>query len=223
MFLGHFAVGFGAKALAVRTSLGTLFLAAQLVDLIWPTLLLLGLERVRIVPGATRVTPLVFEHYPISHSLVGVLGWALGFALVYQALRRYPLGALVLGAAVLSHWLLDLVVHQPDLPLVPKRDAVVGFSLWDSMPATLLVELGLSAIGVWLYLRTTRAIDRTGVWALWALVVFLGLVYLGNLLGEPPPSTTAIAWVGQAQWLLVAWAYWVDRHRTVAPERSVSE
>lgn len=213
MFIGHFAVGLGAKAVAPRVSLGTLFLAAQFIDLLWPTLLLLGIERVRIDPGATRVTPLDFEHYPVSHSLAGVLIWALAFAVVYQALRRYPRGAMVLGAAVLSHWLLDAVVHRPDLPLYPGSSVLVGLGLWSSLAGTLLVELALFAGGLWLYLRTTQARDATGRWALWGLVAFLGIIYAANLFGTAPPSVDAIAWVGQAQWLLVVWGYWIDRHR----------
>ncbi|HEX9625304.1 MAG TPA: hypothetical protein VGA00_00020 [Acidiferrobacterales bacterium] len=106
MFLAHFAVGFGAKALAPRVSLGTLFLAAQFLDLLWPTLLL-GVERVEIRPGVTAFTPLDFVHYPISHSLVLVLAWGLAFGLVYGVLRRQPREALVLGVCVVSHWLLD--------------------------------------------------------------------------------------------------------------------
>jgi len=216
MFLGHFGVGMGAKALAPRVSLGTLFLAAQFVDLLWPTLLVLGIERVRIDPGATRVTPLDFAYYPITHSLAITILWGLAFALVYQALRRYPRGALILGAAVVSHWLLDAVVHRPDLPLYPGGP-LVGLELWSSLAATLAVELLTFAAGIGLYLRATRARDATGIWAFWGLVAFLGAVYAANLFGPPPPSVQAIAWVGHAQWLLVAWAYWVDRHRdTVA-------
>jgi membrane-bound metal-dependent hydrolase YbcI (DUF457 family) len=213
VFLGHFGVGFGAKAAAPRTSLGTLLLASQLIDLLWPTLLLVGVERVAIAPGITRVVPLDFTHYPISHSLAAVLLWAVLFGVAYQALRRYPRGALVCGLAVVSHWLLDLLTHRPDLPLVPGSDARVGLGLWGSLPATLLVELAVFAIGVFLYVRTTRASDRTGAVALWALVGFLLVIYAGNILGPPPPSVSAIAWLGQAQWLLVAWGYWIDRHR----------
>jgi membrane-bound metal-dependent hydrolase YbcI (DUF457 family) len=212
VFIGHFGVGLGAKALVPRVSLGSLFLAAQLIDLLWPTLLLLGIERVRIEPGATVVTPLDFEHYPVSHSLVAVIVWAVAFALVYQLIRKYPRGALVLGALVISHWLLDLVVHRPDLPLYPGS-ALLGFGLWNSLPATLVVELGIFAVGVWLYLRTTEAQDRTGKWALWSLLAFLLLVNFANLFGPPPDSVTAIAWVGHAQWLLVIWGYWIDQHR----------
>ncbi|HEX9181307.1 MAG TPA: hypothetical protein VF859_12975, partial [Burkholderiales bacterium] len=107
MFIGHFAAGFAAKAAAPRVSLGMLFLAAQLLDLIWPMLLLLGVERVSIVPGATAVTPLVFEHYPWSHSLAAVAGWALLMGGGYLLLHKQAAGAVVLGALVLSHWALD--------------------------------------------------------------------------------------------------------------------
>ena len=117
MFVGHFGVGFAAKAAAPRVSLGTLFLAAQLVDLLWPTLLLLGLEKVEIRPGITRVTPLDFVSYPISHSLLMAVVWAALFAGAYLLLRRHAAGALVAFAAVVSHWLLDLATHRPDLPL----------------------------------------------------------------------------------------------------------
>ncbi len=213
MFLGHFGIGFGAKAAAPKTSLGTLFLAAQFTDLLWPSLLLIGLETVEIAPGITRVTPLDFVAYPITHSLLAVLIWGTLFAAAYFLLKKYPRGAWVCGAAVISHWVLDLLTHRPDLPLIPGAASRVGFGLWNSLPATLVVELGIFAVGVWLYLQTTRAVDRVGTVALWMLVAFLSLVYLGNIFGPPPSDTVALAWVGQAQWLLVIWAYWIDRHR----------
>ena len=213
MFLGHFGVGFGAKAAAPKASLGTLFLAAQFVDLLWPSLLLIGLEKVEIAPGITRVTPLDFTEYPITHSLLTTLVWAALFAGAYYLLRRYRKGAWICAAAVLSHWVLDLLTHRPDLPLVPGGATRVGLGLWNSLPATLVVELGIFAIGVWLYVRTTRALDRVGSVALWSLVGFLVVIYFSNIFGPPPPSVIAIAVVGHAGWLLVIWAYWIDRHR----------
>lgn len=213
MFLGHFAAGFAAKSIAPRVSLGWLLLAAQFIDLLWPTLLLLGLERVSIVPGITTVTPLLFEHYPLSHSLLAVLLWAVLVGSSYFLLRRERFAALVLGALVVSHWLLDFIVHRPDLPLFPGSDAVVGLHAWSSLPLTLVIEGGLFALGVWLYCRVTMPRNAVGRWGLIALATFLLLVYAGNLLGEPPPSVEAIAWLGQAQWLLVLWGYWVDKHR----------
>jgi hypothetical protein len=213
MFVGHFGVGFGAKAGAPGASLGSLFLAAQFIDLLWPTFLLLGIERVRIEPGITRVTPLDFAHYPVSHSLLAVAGWAALVAAIYQLLRRYPRGAVVLGLAVLSHWLLDFVVHRPDLPLYPGGADLFGLGLWSSVGATVAVELPIFMGGLWLYLRATEASDEAGRWALWALVAFLVAIYVASLFGAPPPSVAALAWTGQAQWLLVGWGYWVDRHR----------
>ncbi len=215
MFLGHFAVGFAAKRYAPRASLGTLFLAAQFIDLLWPLLVLAGIERVRIAPGITVVTPLDFEHYPWSHSLLMVLVWGVLFAAVYFLIRRDRRGGLVLGLAVVSHWVLDWLTHRPDLPLAPGAERV-GLGLWNSFAGTLVVELGLFALGVYLYVRATRARDRVGSWALWSLVVFLAAIYAGNLFGAPPPDAMAIAWAGQAQWLLVAWGYWVDRHRVAS-------
>lgn len=215
MFVGHFAIGFAAKAVAPRASLGTLFAAAQFVDLLWPTLLLLGLERVRIAPGITLVTPLDFEHYPISHSLAAVIGWSLAFGLLYYALRGGARVAAVLAALVASHWLLDAIVHRPDLPLWPGSSMRVGLGAWDSLPLTFAIELALFGLGVWLYARTTQASDRIGRWAFVGLVVFMFGVYVSNLLSPPPPNVQAIAWVGHAQWLLVAWGYWIDRHRRV--------
>ena len=213
MFIGHFALGFAAKRVAPRVGLGALFLAAQFVDLLWPTLLLLGLERVTISPGITVVTPLAFVHYPISHSLLAVLGWSVLIGGGYFVVNRAWREAWLLALLVLSHWLLDAVVHRPDLPLTPFGEARVGLGLWNSFAATLLVETALFVAGCWIYARTTRALDAIGRWGFWSLVGFLLLVYAANLFGEPPPSEAAIAWVGQAQWLLVLWAFWLDRHR----------
>ncbi len=124
MFIGHFALGFAAKKAAPAVSLGTLFLAAQFIDLLWPTLLLLGIERVEIDPGNTVVTPLNFVHYPVSHSLVAVALWACVLAALYMLIRRSVRGALVIGLLVVSHWILDLVTHRPDLPILPGGPVV---------------------------------------------------------------------------------------------------
>lgn len=213
MFIAHFGVGFGAKSIVPKVSLGMLFLAAQFIDLLWPTLLLLGLEQVRIAPGATVVTPLVFESYPISHSLIAVIGWALLLGVGHYLLRRDTRVSLILATLVISHWLLDLIVHQPDLPLYPGSMTLAGLNAWSSLPLTLLLEGSVFAAGVGLYARSTTAADATGRWGFYGLVVFLLLTYAANLFGAPPPNETAIAWAGHAQWLLVLWGYWIDRHR----------
>jgi membrane-bound metal-dependent hydrolase YbcI (DUF457 family) len=160
-FLGHFAVALGAKRAAPKVSLGTLVLAAQFADLLWPILLLVGLEQVRIVPGITRVTPLDFVSYPYSHSLLAQAIWGLGIGIVYWAIRRDSGAAIVLGLLVPSHWLLDYIVHRPDMPLFPGS-ARYGLGLWNSVPITLAFEFGMLAIGTKLYLTTTREKDGTG-------------------------------------------------------------
>ena len=220
MFIGHFAAALAAKPLAPRASLGTLTFAAQWLDLLWPTLLLLGIERVRIEPGATASNPLVFEFYPWSHSLALVLFWAGVLAAVHFAARREFRSALVIAALVASHWLLDALVHVPDLPLAPGPSLRLGAGLWNHPAAALVLEFTLLAIGVAFYVRSTAARDRIGRWGLIAFVTLLALIQVGNAVGEPPPNVAASAWVGQAQWLLVAWAMWIDRHRS--PRRAAS-
>jgi hypothetical protein len=217
VFIGHYALGFGAKRLAPSVSLGALFLACQWADLLWPTLVMAGLESFTIRPGITAVTPLDFQHYPYSHSLLALLLWGTVLALIYRAVSGSPLrGAVVLGALVASHWLLDVIVHRPDLPLAPGTRLRLGLGLWNSIPATLAVEFGLYAVGVWLYSKATAARDRTGSVAFRALVTFLAVVQVANVLGPPPRSVGAVTASAQAMWLLVAWGYWVDRHRKPA-------
>jgi hypothetical protein len=206
MFLGHHAVAFAARPLAPRVSLGTLIAAALLVDLLWPILLILGLEHVRIAPGITAVTPLDFYDYPITHSLLTVVGWSVAMALL---VRKHPL---VVGATVLSHWVLDFITHRPDLPLWPGGPKV-GLGLWNSVAGTLLVEVSLFLVALFFYLRSTRARDRTGSIALWSLVAFTSIIYVMNFYSPPPPNVEAIGWLGVAQWLFVPWGYWIDRHR----------
>jgi hypothetical protein len=208
MFIGHHAAAFAAKRFAPDVSLGTLFAAAILLDLVWPILLLLGLEHVRVAPGITAFTPLDFYDYPITHSLLAAIGWSVAFAIL---VRRQPL---IVGATVLSHWVLDFVTHRPDLPLWPGGPKF-GLGLWNSVPATIVVEVGLFVAALIVYLRMTRARDRTGRVSLWLLVAFLAMVYIGNLYSPPPPNATAIGWAGLAQWLFVPWGFWIDRHREV--------
>jgi hypothetical protein len=215
MYIGHYAVALAAKRVAPKTSLGILLGAALFVDLLWPVFLLLGWERVKIDPGNTAFTPLAFVHYQITHRLLTVLGWALAAGLLYFAATRYRAGAITVGALVVSHWLLDLVAHRPDLPLVPGGSTLAGFGLWNSVAATLLVELALFAAGIYLYLIVTRARGRIGRYSLLVFVVLNLLIYLGNVLGPPPPNETALAWVALGVWLFPLWAWWFDRHPAV--------
>jgi hypothetical protein len=217
MFIGHFGLGFGTKKAAPTVSLGTLFIACQLADLIWPTLVLLGVERVEIQPGATAMTPLNFVSYPYSHSLLALCVWGAAFGIAYAVVRRSRfVPAVSLALLVVSHWVLDALTHRPDMPLTLTGTTRVGLDLWSSVPWTMAVELAIFAGGLALYLRATRARDRTGSLGLWSLVAFLVVVYFAAALGPPPSTSVAVAWSAEAMWLLVVWGYWVDRHRTAA-------
>jgi len=214
MFIGHLAVGFAAKRAAPKTTLGLLMAAPLLLDLIWPLLVLAGLERVEIDPGNTAFTPLAFVHYPVTHSLAGATAWALAAAGGYWAATRYRRGALVIGLAVLSHWFLDAIVHRPDLPLYPGSAAHAGLGLWNSVGGTIILESSMFAAGVWMYAATTRAIDRAGQFAFWSFVVLAAAIYGAAASGgPPPPSAKAVALVGLMCWLFPLWAGWLDRHR----------
>jgi len=217
VFIGHFAVAFAAKPAAPSVSLGTLFFACQWVDLVWPLFLLAGLERVEIRPGITAFTPLDFVHYPWTHSLAMGAVWAAAFGLLYLSTRRNGKAALIVAAVLLSHWFLDLVAHRPDLPLAPGSETRWGLGLWNSIPATLLVEVSLFVAGVVLYVRRTRALDRIGRWGLWALLLFLAAAYVGAAFGPLPPSVEAIAWAGLIGGALTGFlGFWIDRHRAMA-------
>jgi hypothetical protein len=215
MFLGHFAVGFAAKRAAPRASLTILMVAATLLDLLWPLFLWLGIEQVDIRPASSPFEKLDFISYPWSHSLLLALVWSGALALLYRAARRDTKAALIIGAAVFSHWVLDWITHLPDLPLVPGAGPKFGLRLWDAPTATLVIELAMFAGGLTLYLATTRARNVAGHVSLWSIVALLALAYWGNVVGPPPPSVTALKTVALAGSVLTLWFLWVDRTRTL--------
>lgn len=216
MFLGHYGLAFALKRTEPKLSLGTLFIAVQLADLLWGGFVLLGWEEVRIEPGYTAVTPLQFVRYPISHSLVAMLAWSLVGAAVYfswptRDTSRHWQAALIVGLAVLSHFPLDLVVHVPDLPLTGADDSPrVGLGLWNSRAGTFAAELGALVAGVAVYLtsRSHRHPVRTGRLVI-LLLVLVG-TYAASVFGPPPPSVAVLAMsaIGGllALGLLAAWA-----------------
>ena len=213
MFIGHFGVGFAGKKFEKSTSLGTYFMAAQWIDLIWPILLLLGIEKAEINPDISAVTPFDFTYYPFTHSLFAVVVWSALFAIVYYLIRKKLKNALILGGLVISHWFLDLLVHIPDLPIFPGYSLKIGLGIWNSLAATLIVEGLIFAGGVYLYLKNTKAKNRTGLYSLIGLVAFLVLMYVLNLFGPPPDSIEAVGIFGNAQWLIILWGYWIDKNR----------
>ena len=213
MFIGHYAVALAAKRAAPRTSLGTLFLAVQLADMLWPVLLILGWEQAHFVPGPNPFLTLWLDSIPISHSLLTLIAWGVLFAAVYRMRTGYAKGAIVVALAVVSHWVLDVVTHRPDVPLYPGGPKL-GLGLWNSVAGTVTIEVVMFAAGTWIYLRTTRRRDAVGRYGLGALLALLGLSYAGSLLGGAPPSMRAIEIGGIIfGWLFVGWAAWADRHR----------
>jgi hypothetical protein len=214
MFVGHFGVALGAKKLAPTVSLGTLFMAALLADLLWLPLVLGGAEAFQIRIDATAVMPLEFLRFPYSHSLLGLTFAAIvfcaGCALFGRTNGRM---LLTLGGLVLSHWLLDFVVHAPDLPLGIAGGDRFGLGLWTSIPATLLVEGMLLAGGLALYLSSTRPLNQVGEAGPWVLTAVLVATYALVIFGPRPQSHTIVTAAVACLWLLVAAGYLIDHHR----------
>ena len=218
MFLGHFSAALAARRVSPRASLGWLIAACQFPDLIWPLFVLAGLERFRIEPSNTAFTPLSFDYYPWSHSLLMDFVWALLLGGLYFALRRDARGAVVIGALVVSHWVLDWITHRPDMPILPDNRIRVGLGLWNNVPATIAVEAAMYLGALWLYTRMTTGRDRVGRWGFWFLAAFLAATAMANIFSPPPPSEMAVTMTSLLLWLLVGIAAWVDGHRdTTAP------
>ena len=213
MFIGHFGVALAAKKIAPRTSLGTLILWAQFADLLWPILLLAGVEQVEIVPGITKVSPFDFINYPFSHSLLMGVVWSVVVGGIYYVLRRYQRGAFVIAAAVISHWILDFIVHRPDLPLRPGGQARLGLGLWNSWPASIAVEVLFFGPGLWIYFSSTRARDNIGRYGFWSLMAFIFLGWISSLFAGAPPDVRSVAWGALVMWITVPWAWWADKRR----------
>ncbi|PSL48291.1 hypothetical protein CLV51_1021158 [Chitinophaga niastensis] len=212
MFIGHFGLGMVTKKIAPKISLGTLFMAVQFSDLIWPTLLLLGVEKVVLHPELGGTRTITFTSYPFTHSLVGALVLAVLFGTVYYVVKKNFRNALILGAAVLSHWFLDFIVHFHDLPLFPASSVKVGLALWATIGGTLFVELILFISGIVLYLRSTTPLNAKARIIFWINILLLVSVQISNFWGPPPASVNALAWSAQFQWLFVILAYWADNN-----------
>ena len=226
MFLGHFGLAFASKKINNRPSLGTYFLAVQFLDLLWPMMLIRGIEKVEIQPGNTAFTPLNFVYYPYSHSLLGALVWGVVFGILYFLFTRKGKTGIFLGFLVFSHWVLDFFTHRPDLPLSPWNDVKFGLGLWNNPTATIILELIIFIGGIWLFLKSTSAKNIAGHFALWSFIAFMITIYFLNAFGPPPDSKDSIAILGLTQWLLIAWGYWIDYTRDAAqlvisnPQRS---
>lgn len=215
MFVGHAALALAAKKRVPEVNLGWLVAASFGLDLIWPLLLLAGIEHARGEAGITAFNALDLESYPWSHSLLLTLVWggiALGLARWRKASRE---AAIWIGALVVSHWVLDWITHIPDLPMWPGGPKV-GLGLWNSVAGTYVVEGGMYAIGIAIYLRATRARDRIGTWALWGFLLTCAVMWASSPFGPPPPSDRTLGAFSLVAYLLVLWIGWADRHREPA-------
>jgi membrane-bound metal-dependent hydrolase YbcI (DUF457 family) len=216
MFVGHFGVAFAAKKFAPRTNVAVAILASEFIDVIWPICVLLGIEKVRIVPGLMVVSPFDFVSYPWTHSLLMSIVWGLIFGGVYYLVRRDGRASMILAVVVVSHWFLDFLTHRPDLQLAPNLPERYGLGLWNSRLWTYIVELAIYFGGVAVYMSSTRARDNKGSWGFISYVALLFVLYVVNLQGPPPPGVNAaVISMEFGTVLLVTWAWWFDKHRDV--------
>lgn len=213
MFVGHYAIGLASKQLAPRTSLGVLIAAPILLDLLWPIFLLIGWEQVSIEPNPNPFLRLQFDSYPISHGLVAVIAWATLFASIYFGVARYLTGAITIWLGVVSHWVLDYIVHRPDLQLWAGGSRFLGLGLWNRPKIAIAIEAVMFAGGVFIYWRATRAKNAVGNLAFWFFVLALAGLYVAVAYAPPPSSVKKLAIGMMCSWLFVAWAWWLDRNR----------
>ncbi len=215
MFLGHFAVGLASKRWAKEADLGVLLLAPLLLDVLWPVFCLIGLEQYRILPSGGPFTRFEFINYPWSHSLVMAIVWGLLLGALWRLRGGRWRTAFLLAATVVSHWVLDLVTHLPDLPLWPLRGPRLGLGLWNSVGGTVAVESAMLIGGAWLYFSTTRATGFIGKLGPWAYLALLAGLYAASMAGPPPPvgAEQLVSLVALAFVLLVPLAGWIDGHR----------
>jgi hypothetical protein len=217
MFVGHYAASLALNRFEKRASLGVLFLAVQFVDIVFFPLVLLGIERLNIVENFTQSTHFQLEYMPYTHSLAAFLVWSgLAYALFRWVIVKSHSVALVVALAVMSHWLLDVIVHTPDLPLWSDSSLKLGLGLWNNAVATYALEAILLLGGIWLYLSATTAVTRAGRYGMSVFVVLLILVNIPNIFGPlQGDSKLVLATTALVAYLLfAAVAFWLDKKRT---------
>ncbi len=215
MFIGHFAPALIVAARPKAAGLGTLFVAAQFVDILFAALLIPGIEAMRIVPGITAMNPMDLHQMPYTHSLLGTLIWAKIFgAIVWFATRRRE-AAIGAALVVVSHWFIDLLVHIPDLTLygMPPK---LGLGLWDHPMIAMPLEVALIGGAFVYYLRRTEA--SGGNRRLWVLAGLLAFAQAADWFGpkEPVYSLAVPATMLFAYALLSGTAAWAGANRRIA-------
>jgi membrane-bound metal-dependent hydrolase YbcI (DUF457 family) len=208
MFIGQFAVGLISKKNDNLPSLAMMFLAVQWLDLVWPILVLFGIESLSIDPGNTKLTHLSFDFYPYSHSLLAAFFWSLILGSSYFFFTKNRRGSLIMGGLVMSHWVLDWITHRPDLPLSPFSVTKVGLGLWNYPIIEIALEVLVYGLGAFLYFKSSSFKRKI---SFWILIAFLLVIHLMNLFGPPPPNTMAVAWSANLMWLIILWAWWIEK------------
>ena len=217
MFVGHYAASLALKKFEKRVSLGVLFLAVQFVDILFFPFVLLGIERMNIVDNFTQSTHFELVYMPYTHSLLAFVVWSgAAYAVFRWVVVKNHSVAVVVALAVFSHWVLDLLVHTPDLPLWSDATTKLGFGLWNSAIATYSLEAVLLLLGLWLYLRSTKAATAVGKYGMGVLVSFLLLVNVANIFGPPMVgSKLGLAVLALTSYFLfAAAAFWLDGKRS---------
>lgn len=217
MFVGHYAASLALKSFEKRASLGVLFLAVQFVDILFFPFVLAGIERMNIVENFTQSTHFELEYMPFTHSLLAAMLWSIAaFALFRWVFVKKQSVAVVVALAVFSHWLLDLPVHTPDLPLWSDTSPKLGFGLWNNAIATYLFEAGLLLLALWMYLRSTKAVSAAGKYGMVVFVAFLLLVNVSNIFGDPMVDSRLglSVFALSSYFLFAAIAFWLDQKRS---------
>lgn len=221
MFIGHYGIALVLKKAYNGLSIGWLFIAVQLVDIVWTILVLLGVEKVAIVPGITKVNPLDFYYYPYTHSLIAFFFWSfLVFIICYfiknkSGLSRFKFG-LILAFVVFSHFLLDVITHRPDIPLAGEESVKIGFGLWNHVAFSYILEAVIFIVGFWLYFKSglLKTTKRKAAFLIFA--VSLLVLNLINLLGSPPSDTNIVALSGLSLYIVIAlFGFWIDKQKSV--------
>ncbi len=184
MFVGHYSVAFAAKSERNKIPLWVLFIAVQFLDYIWATLVLLGIEKLRVIKGFTAGSMLDSYFHPYSHGLIAAIAWSAIAAVVYKAIcsrhgcHYRKSAALIVGLAVFSHWVLDLIAHPRDLPIYDNTWKV-GFGMWNYRDPEFALEIALVAGGIIIYLAR-NVIPPIRRMAIIAFGIALVIVQIGD-------------------------------------------